>query len=349
LSLDHDSRAMTRKVTSGVARTGALQGVALVANIAFTVVLARVLVPADFGVMAGAMIFLSFAQMVSRSGIAPTLVQMQNLTVADLRGGFTLVVVFAVAVFGLLELLAPFAAGFLRLDAIEWVLRALAFVLLFEALGMVAEALLTRRLQYHRVMIVEISGRVIGTGAVGVSLAFLGWGFWALVVAKLTEAAVKCVTLLFIVRPPFAPFLSREILQRLIPMSAGFTLRQLLNVVALNADNVVVGRYFDAASLGLYTRAYHLMSLPSDFYAKVAGRVVFPAMARVQDEPARLKAAFLRGLSLTALLGLPLCAVFFILAQDLVRVLLGGQWLGVVPIVHVSAARCKGQRSAADR
>ena len=329
---------MTRKVTSSVAWTGLLHAVALAVNIVFTAVLARLLTPADFGVMAGAMIFLSFAQTVSRSGIAPTLVQMQKLTVADLRGAFTLGLVLAAAVFGLLEVLAPFAAHFLRLEAIEAVLRALAFVLLFEALGMIAETLLIRRLEVRRVMIIEIFGRVIGTGTVGISLAFLGWGFWALVAAKLTEAAFKSVTLLFVVRPPFTPLLGRESLQRLFPKTAGFTVRQLLNFVALNADYAIVGRYFDAASLGLYTRAYHLMNLPSDFYAKVAGRIVFPAMARVQGEPARLKAAFLRGLSLTALLGLPLCAVFFVLARDLVWVLLGGQWLGVVPIFMVLVA-----------
>jgi O-antigen/teichoic acid export membrane protein len=144
--------------------------------------------------------------------------------------------------------------------------------------------------------------------------------------------------LLFLVRPPFVPLISLEILQRLVPKGAGFSLKQLLNFVALNADNAIVGRYFDDASLGLYTRAYHLMNLPADFYAKVAGRVVFPAMARVQGEPVRLKAAFLRGLSLTALFGLPLCAVFFILAPDLVRLLLGSQWLGVVPIFMVLVA-----------
>ena len=338
LSLGNDSRGMTRKVTSSVTWTGALHSVILAVNLAFTAVLARLLAPADFGVMAGAMIFLSFAQMVLQSGIVPTLVHKRKLTVDDLRGAFTLVVMLATVIFVLLVLLAPLAAAFLRLEAIEIVLQVLAFALLIEAFGIVPETLLIRRLEVRRVMLIEICARVIGSGLVGISLAVLGWGYWALVAARMADTTFKGVALLLLVRPPLAPMVRLEALQRLAPKSAGFTLRALLNFVALNGDTAIVGRYFDVASLGLYTRAYHLMSLPAEFYGKAARRVVFPAMARVQDEPARLKAAFLRGLSLTALLGLPLCAVLVVLARDVVKLLLGGQWLGVVPIFMVLAA-----------
>jgi PST family polysaccharide transporter len=154
----------------------------------------------------------------------------------------------------------------------------------------------------------------------------------------MVETTFKGVALILLVRPPLAPMVRLDTLRRLAPKSAGFTLRALLNFIALNGDTAVVGRYFDVGSLGLYTRAYHLMSLPAEFYGKAVRRVVFPAMARVQDEPARLKAAFLRGLSLTALLGLPLCAVLVVLARDVVGLLLGRQWLGVVPIFTVLAA-----------
>jgi len=338
LSLDNDSRGMTRKVTSSVAWTSTLHVIGLGVNLICTAVLARLIIPADFGVMAGAMIFLAFAQMVLQSGIAPTIVQKRNLTAKDLRGGFTLVVILAGIVFGILELSAPFAAQFLRLEAVEPVLRVLGIVVLFDALSLIAESMLVRRLEVRRVMLIEIGGAAIGSGIVGIWLAYLGWGFWALVAAKLVDSAFKGLALLSIVRPPLVPHLGWEVMRSLVQRSAGFSLRRLLNFVATNADNAIVGRYFDAASLGLYSRAYHLMSLPSGLYDSIANRVVFPAMARVQDEPARLKVAFLRGVSLTALLGLPLCASLIVLAGDVVRLLLGIQWLGVVPIFLVMAA-----------
>ncbi len=322
--------SMKRKLAAGAGWMTGLQLASKVIEVGFIAVLARILFPHDFGVIAGATIFIQLATLLVEVGIGATIVQIPGLTRDDIRIAGTLVFLNGILYFTLAQLLAPLAGEFLRIDGVTEVIRVLALVFIIQSFGIVPENLLVRQLDARRVMIAQLLARVVGTGGIGILLAWMGWGYWALVAATLAETGFKAVWLVVIVRPPMRPLLNRAGAKRLMRRGAGFSIAKVINFFALRANNMVVGRTMDAAALGLYSRAFNLMSVPSDLYSRIAERLVFPAMAQVQDDAPKLREAFLRGTELTSAIGMPMSALLAVLAPEVIDLILGSRWGAVI-------------------
>ena len=326
------------RVTRGAAWTTGLHLVSKVAELAFTAILARLLAPTEFGVVAAALVFVTFAKLFVEIGVGATIIQLPDLTRNDVRTGGTIVMLSAVLFFVATQLAAPAAATLFGIAEVEGVLRLLAFIFLLQAIGVIPENLLLRRLRAPRVMVVETASRLIGYGAIGAFCAWYGLGYWSLAIGALAEVTIKAVTLAVMVRAPIAPILHGPSVRRVLSTGASFSLSRILNYVATSADKVIAGRYLGAAALGLYGRAYHLMSVPADLYGRVGDRLVFPAMAACQHDSARLRRAFISGTSITATLGIPMTIVLVLLAPELITFLLGQGWIGVIAPLMVLAA-----------
>lgn len=326
------------KVTRGVAWTTGLHLVSKVAELGFTAILARLLAPTEFGIVAAALVFITFAKLFVEIGVGATIVQLPDLTRRDVRTAGTIVMISAALFFVATQLAAKAAAALFGIAEVEGVLRLLAFIFLLQAVGVIPENLLLRRLKAPRVMLVETASRLIGYGAIGAFCAWYGLGYWALAIGALSEVAIKAVTLALIVRAPIAPMLHGPSLRRVLSTGASFSLSRILNYVATSADKVIAARYLGAAALGLYGRAYHLMSVPADLYGRVGDRLVFPAMAACQRDTARLRRAFVSGAAITATLGIPITIVLVLLAPEIITFLLGRDWIGVIAPLMVLAA-----------
>lgn len=335
---DKPVEGLKGEVTRGVAWTTGLHLVSKAAELVFTAILARLLAPTEFGVVAAALVFITFAKLFVEIGVGATIVQLPALTRYDVRTGGTIVMLSALLFFVATQLAAPAAAALFGIAEVEGVLRLLAFVFLLQAIGVIPENLLIRRLKVPRVMTVETVARLIGYGGIGALCAWAGLSYWSLAIGALAEATIKAVTLALMVRPPLAPMLHGPSVRRVLSTGASFSLSRILNYVATSADKVIAGRYLGAAALGLYGRAYHLMSVPADLYGRVGDRLVFPAMAACQHEPERLRRAFLSGTSITATLGIPMTIMLLLLAPEIITFLLGPNWIGVIAPLTVLAA-----------
>lgn len=330
-------RGLTKTVTAQVGATSLLQVVATLFDLLFLAILSRLLTPHDYGIVGAAALFLSFCDLLKEVGIGSTVVQLPRLSVKDQRTGFTLVIISGLAIFGFSQAFAGTFAHFMRIVELSDVLHVLSFIILIQAFSTISQGLLIRDLRIGTLMMTEIVSKAIAYSTVGIGLAILGYGYWSLVFASLTDAAIRSVSLAVIARPSMRPSLDRESAKRLLHVGGGFTISRIINFVALRADVTIIGRYMDAASLGLYSRAYKIMSLPNDLYTRVADRVVFPAMAGVQEDRVRLKGAYLKGIGLTALVGIPLTVTIFALSREIVFLLLGGHWVQVIPVFSALA------------
>lgn len=335
---DKPVNGLKGKVTRGVAWTTGLHFISKAAELVFTAILARLLAPTEFGVAAAAIVFITFAKLFVEIGVGATIVQLPDLTRNDVRTGGTLVLLSAAFFFGLTQLAAPAIASLFGIAEVEGVLRLLAFIFLLQAVGVVPENLLVRRLKVPRVMMVETGARLLGYGAVGSLCAWAGLSYWSLAIGALAEVAIKAVTLALMVRPPMLPMLHSESVRRVLTRGASFSVSRILNYVATSADKIIAGRFLGAAALGIYGRAYNLMSIPADLYGRVGDRLVFPAMAACQHEPQRLRRAYLAGTAVTATLGIPMTVVLVLLAPEIITFLLGDRWLAVVAPLMVLAA-----------
>ncbi|TCU33846.1 lipopolysaccharide biosynthesis protein [Rhizobium azibense] len=312
--------------------TSIYQGAGIAIDLAYMATLSRLLSPADFGVMATAILFLSFCNLLREIGLGATIVQLPSLTEVEQRTALTLVLISSAILFILAQACAAPFARFMNMPASEVVVRALSFIIIVQAFTSISEGLLLRRLEMRRIRMSEIAAKTLAYGTTGIGLAFAGFGYWALAAASICEASFLALVLVYAAKPNLRPIFDNPSSRRLMGKGSGFTASRVINFIALRADIAIVGRSLDAVHLGLYSRAYRLMSLPTDVYARMADRVVFPAMAKVQSNPARLKKAYLRGVGLTALFGMPMSAVIYILAPEIVLSLLGKQWGEVIPV-----------------
>ncbi|WP_084544405.1 lipopolysaccharide biosynthesis protein [Chroogloeocystis siderophila] len=294
------------------------------------IILARLLTPADFGIVNAASIVIGFSEIFSLLGVGPAIVQRPNLEDSHLRTGFTVSVFFGLLMASFLWLFSPSLANFFQMEELTLVIRVLVLVFPLHSISVIAESLLQRELQFRWLTSINLASFIVGYGIVGVSLALASFGIWALVGATLSQAATNSLILLIIKPHPKLPQFDRAAFDDLIHFGGGFTIARIFNYIATQGDYLVVGRWLGAEALGLYGRAYQLMVLPANLLGQALDKVLFPAMAKVQEEPKRLAIAYRRSITLIALIILPTSAALFALSPEIIHLLLGPAWTGAI-------------------
>jgi PST family polysaccharide transporter len=323
---------LSRRAVGGLLWLGLSTGAQALVQAAALIILARLLEPRDFGVIGAAMVVVGFSTIFSQLGVGPAIVQRPVLEPRHLRVGFTLSTALGAAVAALVWTTAPRIADFFAMAQLEPVLRAVAFVFLCQGVATVSEALAQRALRFRWLALIELVAFGAGFLVVGTTLAVLGFGVWAMVGAHLTQNLLRAAALLVGQPHPRRPLLERRAARELLYFGGGFTLARVGNYLAGQGDNLVVGRWLGAQALGFYAQAYQLMVTPANLLGQVLDRVLFPSMALVQAEPARLLRAYRAGVTVVALLVLPGSLVVALLGPEIVLVLLGPKWApAVVP------------------
>jgi PST family polysaccharide transporter len=299
-----------------------------VAQFTVLAVLARFLDAQEFGVVSATLIVIGLGRAISFSSIGPALVQRPELREAHVRSAFALGMYTAAGLVALLWLAAAPTASFFGMQALglEDVMHALTLVVLFEALGVVPEALLQRDLDLRGLARAEMLAALVGFVPAGVGLALLGMGIWSLVWAYVAQALLKTAVLVRSRPHARSLLLDRTATREILYFSGGFVPARLFNYAASEGDNFVVGKWMGAADLGVYGRSYQLMAMPAMFLGEVIDRILFPLMARYQRDIGRLQATYARGVALTASIMGPAAALGIVLAPEIVRVVLGPHW-----------------------
>ncbi len=294
-------------------------------------VLSRLLTPAETGLVNIANILTIFAGLFYQLGIGPSLVQRLEINDNHIRSGFTFTMISSVALTVFIWLIAPFFASFYpKIPGLMEVVRGMSFLFVINGVGMVARSLNFRNLNFRIKARFNITSYVIGYGLVGVILAFLDFGAWALVYASLSQSVVYSALFLGASPHPKGFQLNGTALKELLSFGSGYTLGQIFNRIASASDNLIVGATLGDRAVGLYGRAFQLMVLPSQYFGQVLDNVLFTAMSKKQDQPKVLGAVYRRGVVAIALVVTPLSAFLFFLAPEFIHVLLGRQWSAII-------------------
>jgi O-antigen/teichoic acid export membrane protein len=302
----------------------------LLLRTATIVILARLLRPADFGIVAAALTIVQFSEIFALLGVGPAIVQRTQLEERHMRTGFTFSVLSGIVLAVAIWSFAPVVARFYQSDDVLPALRVIALAFPLSGITVVAESLLQRNLQFRKLAGIEIVSYTIGTGIVGISLAFAGFGAWALVTAYLVEEILKAIAVLIVQPHPKKPQFEVEAFKELIYFGGGSTIANIFTYIGAQGDNMIVGRWLGMNALGLYGRAYNLMIIPVGLFGTVSARVLFPVMSKVQNDAEALKRSYRRATALIGLTTLPLSAVSCVLAPELIHVLLGPAWSAIV-------------------
>ena len=321
---------LAQRTLCGIFWTFSGTGVRVVLETVVLVVLARLLAPMEFGIVTAAITVIRFSEIVAYCGVEPAIVQRPAIEARHLQTGFTFSCITGITMACLVYLLAPQIAGFLRIVELGSILPILALIFPIRSISLVAESLLQREVKFRILARIDVLSYSLGYGIVGVSLAFTGFGVWSLVAANLSQAVLKTILLLRSQPHPKRMRIEPKAFKELIYFGGGFIAGRICNSLAGQGDYLVVARWLGAASLGVYQRAYQLMAMPANFFGMALDKVLFPVMAKLQNNPSQLKKAYRAGVMLIALLVLPISAIMYHLAAEIISVLLGDQWLEVV-------------------
>lgn len=325
--------SLRAQVLSGAAWAAAGRIAAQLLQFAGGVVLARLLLPRDFGLLASVYVFAGFAAIFVDLGIGPAVVHARQLTEELLSAAFWLNALAGVVLALIMLVAAPALAALFHEPAITRIapLLGLTFAL---SLSVVQIALLEREYRFRLLAIVELAGVVSGL-AVTIAGALLGWSYYALAVGPVVQSLV--LSCLCFAAVPWRPSLAanRRAFQQLWHYSAGLIGFNSVNYWVRNADNLLVGRYVGPAALGYYNRSYGLMLLPVTQVSQVVGRVVFPALSRVSDDAERLRNAYRTAVRVLVAGITPVVLALVAVAPAFVHVVYGSKWAPMVPLLQL--------------
>ena len=323
-------RGLTQRALGGMLWTFSGTGVQVVAQLLTIMALGRLLSPAEFGLMGAATVVVALSQIVSQIGVGPAIIQRKHLEPTHVRAAITLSCTLGILLGAIVFFGAPYIARFYRIPELEPILRWVAFLFPLDGLSTVGKSLLTRELRFRVFVALEVGAYVIGYAGVGVVLAWLGYGVWALVAANIAQVALRTVAMSVAARHPLRPGFDLQASRDLLGFGFGHSMAQIGTVLSQQGDNLVVGRWLGPAALGVYGRAYSLMVMPASAFGRIVNRVLFPVMAQVQDERERLAGAYERTLAIVGLVSLPISAFLWVTAPEFIAVVLGPKWDAVV-------------------
>lgn len=332
-SSDRPAGNLTRQTVSGLQWSyfGSLAGGVL--QFGMTAVMARLLSPTAFGLVALAGLFLRFVDYFAKAGVAQAVVQKAELSPTDIRAAFTISSGLS-AVFALVAVYAAPLAGRLAQDPeLVPVLRWLALGLVLQGLGAPAIALLRRRMAFKKVALLELGSYVLGYMVVGLAMALAGAGVFALVGAMLTQLAVQTFAGYALTRHPARPTLSPGSYRAIFGFGGRISVIGFFEFLQTNLDTLAIGRWAGSAQLGLYNRAKIMGELPSYHLTEGLRKVLFPSFSAIQADTPRLRTVYVSSVGMAASIVLPLNAGMAVAAPELIRVVLGPQWLGAIPVM----------------
>jgi O-antigen/teichoic acid export membrane protein len=333
---------LTAEAAFGLSWSALSTVVLVVANLAYTATVSRLLEPGDFGLLAMANLVVLFAQFFARMGLASALVQKPDLSDDEIRAASTAGIVFGLVCLGLAWFSAPAVGALFHTPQVTPVLRGLGVSFLFMGWSMTGLGLLRREMRFRALSVISVGAYVVGYLVVGVGLALLGAGVWSLVAASVTSTVIQAVWQFALLRHTLRPVLRWQPYRTVCGYGTRLQIAHVLDYIGGNLDTFTVARIASPAVLGLYSRANYLVFQPLGNYLSAAlTNVTFAALSRVQDDPVRLRRGYLSMTSLGALLVFPLCAGMAVAAPELVAAVLGPQWgpaAGLVPWFALAGA-----------
>lgn len=290
------------------------------------IVLARLLGPEPFGLVAIAMLIIGLGNLIADFGLAAALVQQKTITDRDVRYVFTLQMLVGIAITSAILLAAPWIASYFHSEEALPVLRTMGCMFLIQAAGQTATAMLRRNMNFKPLQIIGLGSYLFCYVLIGLPLAWGGYGVWALVAAQISQAAVYSVAVNLHTRhswrPTFKPDASGMFLFGSKTMASNLTSWGISNL-----DSAIVGRVFGVVDLGIYNRAMNLVSSPMGAFTSTLQGVLFPAYARTNGQVDQARRAYLASVGLIAALLIPAFAAVAAIPDTVIAALYGERWM----------------------
>lgn len=300
----------------------------------FGILLARLLTPNDYGMIAMLTIFIAVSQTFIDSGFGNALIRKPDRNESDKATAFFFNMFMSVACYGIIFLAAPFVSSFYNMPELTDILRVLAIILIIQAFGYIQKLNLTIDLNFKTLAKITFTGTIVG-GTAGLICAYKGLGVWSLVVQQMTTTTTRTFLFWLLVRWRPKCFFSKTSFKNMFGFGSKLLVSGLINTLYENIYDLIIGKVFSAATLGNYTRAAHLSNFPSSNITGIFQRVTFPVLSKIQDDHEKLRKGYLKFLNLATLIIFPLMIGLATLAKPFILLVLSEKWIDAILILQI--------------
>lgn len=328
--------SLKQKATSGFIWTAIDKLSSRFVQLGIGIVLARLLLPEDFGLIGMLSIFIGISQAFVDSGMGSGLIQKQERTDADFSTVFVFNLGVSTLFYGVLFFIAPFIAEFYDEPRLINITRVLSLNIIINALAIVQWSRLQIDIDFKSLTKVNLTGTLV-SGIVAILAANYGYGVWALVIQQIIYAFVTVAVLLLLSKWKLSIVFSKESFRALFGFGSKLMLASIYAQTFQNIYSITIGKYYSAGDLGFYNRANSLSSIPSGTVSSILQQVTYPILSSLQKDKVRLVSVYKRMIKMAAFLIIPSMTLLALLAEPLVRVLLTDKWLPAVVLLQWTA------------
>jgi PST family polysaccharide transporter len=321
--------SLEARVARNVSYVGFSQLIVLFLSIGTITLLARILTPEDFGIVALGLVFVNLFYSLQDFGIIPALIQRDSRVDESISTGLSLRWIVTLIVASFVIVLSPFIAGFFGNPPLESVLIALTLNLFVLSFGFTSQTVLMRSMRFSELSVAFVVQYAVYS-VTSISLAFFGFSFWSLVLGTLSGSLSYVLVLRTYERSRFGLKMDIQLMRELLGFGKYVLVTGLMLFVVFNVDQIVIARVMGLAGLGVFVIAVRFGRTLGEQIASTVSKVMFPTMARMKDDPKRLGNAYVHSLRMVALVALPLSVLLSALASMFVQIVLGSAWLAVV-------------------
>lgn len=323
-----------RKILSGAVWKFSERIMAQVVSLAVSIIIARLLNPSDYGVVGIVTVFFAFANVVISGGFNTALIQKKDADKDDYNTVFTVSMLVALLIYFILFVSAPWIAKIYKNDILAGIIRILGLSLPVYALKSIVCAYVSANLKFRMFFFATLGGTV-ASAIVGITMAVNGYGAWALVAQQLTNTAIDTLILFMTTKLRLSVGITMSRLHSLFGYGSKIMLSSLLGVTFNQINPLFIGLKYSSAALSFYTKGKSLPETLSSSMTYTISSVLFPALAKFQDDKERLLRYTRRYMQVASFIVFPVMLGFFAIAENFVRIFLTDKWLPAVYYIHI--------------
>ncbi len=306
-------------------------------NLLVLVVLSRLLTPNDFGIVGAALIVINLSLIFTEIGVGPALIHYQNITKEHIDSSVIFSIGMGLITTIIIYLLSPTISRYFGIPELNSVLKVLSFLFLLKSLTAISESLLIKRLEFKTITLIRLFSYGVGYTFFGILFAFLGFSYWGLIIGTAINFLLETLLFTYFSRIKFDFKFSIFHIKELLGYGSSFSINKIFANIALQGDNFVIAKTLGSTSLGLYTRAYQIFTFPINLFGQAISKVLFSSFSIIQNDRPKISVIYQTLVFSVAMISGPITCFLYFFAEEIVSVILGNQWLELVPALQILA------------
>lgn len=333
---DEKYSAVKQKAQKGLALVTGGYVFTKLSDLVKNIILARLLMPEDFGIVALALFLTEFLRQISRSELNSAIIQRLKVDERAIYTGFTFSIVSTVAVIGIGWLISDFYAAYFNSENLSPIIKVICLSFILFTIGFIPETIYIKQLNFKKIVLIELLSALI-SALLAVYLAWLGFGYWSLVYGIVAKFSFYQIILFLSSMPTLKLVFDFSVASKLFKFAAKVLLTTILAFVGNKIPDVIIGKTFGVAALGYYALAFRWSAFVSSDVTQIVKRVLFPSFSKLQNSHNGIKVAYLDLLKYLSFVIFPCAFGMAAVAPEFVKVLFGNKWsLAIVPLQILS-------------